>query len=72
MQCVLDHFVEDMQPLPARMEPLTTSITDEKNRQRMLQAHEALAALNRQNRQEFTHLIEHLQKEIQRYDAVRD
>jgi phosphoserine phosphatase RsbU/P len=66
MDNVARHLVADMRPLPSRMLPLTVCGSEEKNRERMLLAHQALAGLNPQNRQEFIHLIDHLQAEVER------
>ena len=66
MRNVLAHVVRKPHPLPTTMGPLTVSVNDDKNRRRILLAHQTLAALNRQNRQEFGHLIGLLRAEIDR------
>jgi len=69
MQGVLSHFSATMKPLPPQMRPLAACMNDQLNRQRMLQAHQALAGLSDSNRQEFSRLIEHLRAEIDRLDG---
>jgi serine phosphatase RsbU (regulator of sigma subunit)/anti-anti-sigma regulatory factor len=68
MQRVLSHFSATMKPLPPQMRPLSACMNNQLNRQRMLQAHQALAGLSDSNRQEFSRLIEHLRAEIDRLD----
>jgi serine phosphatase RsbU (regulator of sigma subunit) len=72
MQKVLSHLSATMKPLPPQMRPLAACMNDQLNRQRMLQAHQALAGLSDSNRQEFSRLIEHLRAEIDRLDGPRD
>ena len=68
MQRVLSHLSATMKPLPPQMRPLSACMNDQLNRQRMLQAHQALAGLSEANRQEFSRLIEHLRAEIDKLD----
>jgi serine phosphatase RsbU (regulator of sigma subunit)/anti-anti-sigma regulatory factor len=72
MQRVLSHSSAKMKPLPPQMRPLAVCMNDQLNRQRMLQAHQALAGLSEANRQEFSRLIEHLRTEIDRMDQAGD
>jgi len=71
MDRVIRHVTTEAEHLPANMSSLTSCINDERNRQRMLRAHEALAGLSERNRQDFVHLIEHLRSEIQRLQGDR-
>ncbi len=71
MQRVLSHLSATMKPLPPHMLPLATCMSDDLNRQRMLQAHQALAGLSDANRQEFSRLIEHLRAEIDRLEQPK-
>jgi serine phosphatase RsbU (regulator of sigma subunit)/anti-anti-sigma regulatory factor len=70
MQRVLSHSSATMTPLPPQMRPLAACMNDQLNRQRMLQAHQALAGLSESNRQEFSRLIEHLRAEIDKLDQA--
>ena len=72
MQRVLSHSSATMTPLPPQMRPLAACMNDQLNRQRMLQAHQALAGLSVANRQEFSRLIEHLRAEIDKLDQAGD
>jgi serine phosphatase RsbU (regulator of sigma subunit)/anti-anti-sigma regulatory factor len=66
MQNVIDHIVPRMLPLPTKMARLDA---DEPNSwaraQRLLRAHEGLAALNERNRREFDPLLAQLRQEIE-------
>lgn len=65
MDTVRKEVTQDVLALPTTMEPLEASSTmSEGEGLRMLQAHEALSALNEQNRGEFLKLIEGLRKEL--------
>jgi serine phosphatase RsbU (regulator of sigma subunit)/anti-anti-sigma regulatory factor len=71
MAQVLEHAAKESQPLPGRMNPVAASVENERiSRQRMLEAHEALASLNDKNRDEFYRLIEGIRSEIDRYEHV--
>jgi serine phosphatase RsbU (regulator of sigma subunit)/anti-anti-sigma regulatory factor len=72
MQKVLSHSSAAKTPLPPQMRPLAACMNDQLNRQRMLQAHQALAGLSEANRQEFSRLIEHLRAEIDRLGQAGD
>jgi serine phosphatase RsbU (regulator of sigma subunit)/anti-anti-sigma regulatory factor len=63
MARVLGHLSLESRPLPAHMEVLQRQGEDEADQDRLLRAHEALAALNEQNRSEFHNLIEALRRE---------
>ena len=65
MTTVIAHAACDMDPLPSRMAPIGASPDEsDRNRRRVLLAHEALASLNDRNREEFLRLIEYVRKEI--------
>lgn len=65
MSKVIDHIAPDIQALPAQMRPLTAASTDDVlTRRRILEAHEALAALSERNRDEFQKLIEGIRAEV--------
>lgn len=66
MESVLKAIQDQMLPLPSEMTPLTSRGHDDEDRQRILLAHEALAALNEKNRKEFIRLIEGMRRELQR------
>ena len=64
MTAAIEHIAPGMLPLPNEMTPMGASrADDDRNRRRILQAHEALASLNERNRQEFLRLIEGIRKE---------
>lgn len=63
MARVLGHLSTEGRPLPAHMEALQRQGGGAVDQDRLLRAHEALAALNEQNRSEFHDLIEALQRE---------
>jgi len=70
MDQVVEDMVADMTPLPTCMLPLESSpVADNRDRKRILLAHEALAALGDQNRQEFLRLIEGMRAELARHEA---
>ncbi len=63
---VLQRITTDMLPLPSQMRSLTGStMNEQRDRERILHAHEALASLNQRNRAEFAHLIECIRGELQ-------
>jgi len=68
MERVLRLVAAETHPLPAHMVPLEACLSDEQARQRMLQAHQALAALTPENREVFARLIEHLHREVEQAD----
>ncbi len=63
MERVLGHLSAEDRPLPAHMEALQRQSEGVVDQDRLLRAHEALAALNEQNRLEFQNLIEALRCE---------
>jgi len=66
MELVINRITPNMRPLPSRMAPLgSTASGDLTAAQRMLDAHKALASLGEHNRDEFIHLIEALQGEVE-------
>jgi anti-anti-sigma factor len=66
MARVLSHLATESQPLPERMVTLQEAATGEASQQRILRAHETLAALNEHNREQFEKVIECLRKETVR------
>ena len=65
MTTVIAHAAGGMDPLPSRMAPIGASPDEsDRNRRRVLLAHEALASLNDRNREEFLRLIEYVRKEL--------
>lgn len=67
MDRVLNDTVAVPFPLPEQMVTLQEVSDPEDSQRRVLQAHEALAALNEQNRRQFEKLIEYLRKEIRKH-----
>jgi len=63
---VIECLTEQMQPLPSHMAPLAAPADQQRDRQRVLMAHKALASLNERNREEFLQLVEALQAEADR------
>ncbi len=65
MARVLGHVSSEPRPLPTHMKTLQRQVEGEQlvDQDRLLRAHEALAALNEQNRSEFHNLIEALRRE---------
>jgi anti-anti-sigma regulatory factor len=65
MQNVMDHIVSCMLPLPTKMACLDADDSESCARaQRLLRAHEGLAALNERNQREFDPLLAQLRQEI--------
>ena len=66
MDRVLAHVTVQGEPLPDTMTPLVQSgVASQRNRQRILQAHAALAAIDKENHQKFRAVTEALQHEEQ-------
>ena len=64
MDRVLAHVTVQGEPLPDTMTPLVQSgVASQRNRQRILQAHAALAAIDKENYQKFRAVTEALQHE---------
>lgn len=59
---VLAHRVEDAPPVPQQWVSLQEASSSEASQRRILRAHETLAALNEQNREQFAKVIEYLSK----------
>jgi serine phosphatase RsbU (regulator of sigma subunit) len=65
MQGVLAHTSLTFEPLPETMTPLTRADADaEQQGQRMLRAHEILASLSDENREQFRDVVDSLRKEL--------
>ncbi len=64
MDRVIRHVTPEMRPLPTNMTPLSAMADHPRSHRRVLLAHEALASLNEQNRNEFLRLIEGLHSEL--------
>jgi serine phosphatase RsbU (regulator of sigma subunit)/anti-anti-sigma regulatory factor len=65
MDPVLARISSEPKPLPEKMMPLGSSTaSDNRDKLRILEAHEALSMLNDHNREEFASLIELIQSEI--------
>jgi phosphoserine phosphatase RsbU/P len=73
MALVINQITPDMRPLPSQMTSLgSTASGDLTAAQRMLDAHKALASLGEHNRDEFIHLIEALQGEVDQMQQTVD
>jgi sigma-B regulation protein RsbU (phosphoserine phosphatase) len=65
MQGVLNHTSLTFEPLPEKMTPLKRADTDaEQQGQRMLRAHEILASLSDENREQFRDVVDSLREEL--------
>lgn len=71
MSRVISHFTSEATPQTPAYAPLEAPSDDNEYRRHILQAHEALAALNERNRKEFLRLIEGLRTEMERGAASR-
>ena len=70
MDRVIARFAADTLPMPSQMAPLWTGVQDqERDRTRVLRAHEVLAALNDRNRADFHRLIEGIRTELEQCDT---
>jgi sigma-B regulation protein RsbU (phosphoserine phosphatase) len=66
MKCVLDFMLPVMLPLPTQMSDISATDADSRAQsQRILSAHESLAALSERNRREFDPLLQMLRREIE-------
>ena len=65
MAAVLERISPETEPLPEAMVPLTESADDSlRSRRRVLRAHEILASLSEQNREQFMGVVEALRAEM--------
>jgi sigma-B regulation protein RsbU (phosphoserine phosphatase) len=65
MQRVLSHVAPEPPPLPECSMKLHEAVDEQTSQQRILHAHETLAALNEENHQQFAQLVEYLRQEIE-------
>ncbi|HAU37708.1 MAG TPA: hypothetical protein DCX07_08325 [Phycisphaerales bacterium] len=72
MERVIRRISSETLPLPEPILPLSQLAADDvRDSQRLLEAHEALAALNDRNREEFRNLIDGIRAEVSRCEHAR-
>lgn len=64
MQGVLAHTSITTTPLPEEMRPLTRAGDEFEQQRRVLRAHEVLASLSDENREQFALLVDSLREEL--------
>ncbi len=70
MRIVLEHIHAAAAPLPAELRPLSQTHEDTERRQnRVLRAHEVLASLSDDNREQFRDVVESLREELAAYQT---